>query len=447
MIKRLFVILLVGAVGIAIGSLVPAVSQAVRAGLSAVPMPAALARLGLQQNSSEAGEAQGGKGDGHAHGAKKAAHGAKGKGDAHGHGAGEADEAPEGVIKMPPERIAAAKIELAPVDKGVLSRLLSAPGTVTPDANRIARVAAKVVGTVAELNKQLGDPVAKGEVVAVLESREVAEAKSDYVSAQVNFDLQKTLFEREQSLFQKSITAEQQFLRARTTFTEAQLRADLARQKLSALGVGEKEVAGLSRQTLALQRYELRAPLAGRVVERKVDLGAPVGGEGQEKEIYVIADLSTVWIDLAIPTVDLAQIKEGQPISISAGSDGKALAGKIVFISPMLNPETRSARVIAAVDNKDLTWRPGSYVTAQVTTEEQPVDLRVPRKALQTIAGEQVVFVRTPEGFEKREVVLGKGDDQAVEIVFGLDPGETIAVGNSFVLKAELGKAEAEHAH
>ena len=146
-----------------------------------------------------------------------------------------------------------------------------------------------------------------------------------------------------------------------------------------------------------------------------------------------------------MPTVDLAQIMEGQSVTIAAGD--KRSTGTIVFLSPILNPETRSARVIAAVENKDMTWRPGSFVTAEVMAEEQPVALRVPRSALQTIGGEQVVFVRAPEGFEKREVVLGKGDGEAVEVVFGLDPGETIAVTNSFVLKAELGTAEAEHVH
>jgi cobalt-zinc-cadmium efflux system membrane fusion protein len=289
--------------------------------------------------------------------------------------------------------------------------------------------------------------VAKGEVVAVLDSREVAEAKSEYISAQVNFELQKTLFEREHPLAQAKIIAENQFLRTRNTFTEAQLRVGLARQKLLALNLREKEIAELSRQTVALQVYELRSPLAGRIVERLVDLGAPVGGEGQAKELYVIADLSSVWIELSIPTGDLSAITEGQQVAISAGANAKPSHGKIVFISPMLNQETRSARVIAAIDNKDMAWRPGSYVTARVSIAEQPVQLRVPRTALQTIKGEQVVFVRTPEGFEKREVALGKGDDQAVEVVFGLDPGESIAVANTFVLKAELGKAEAEHAH
>ena len=440
---RVILLVIVAVLGIALGSLAPPVSQAVRSAVSSVLLPI-LAQLGVAPGSPAKPTDAHGEND--SHGVQEP-HGQTV--DGHGHG-GEAEaEAPEGVIWMTPERIKAAQIEVASVDKGTLTRRLSVPGTITPDPDRIARVAAKVIGTVAELKKRLGEPVTKGETVAIVESREVAEAKSDYLAAQVNFDLQKTLFEREQSLFQKNISAEQQFLRARTTFTEAQLRLDLARQKLSALGVNETEIAGLSRPTMqGLQRYEIRAPFAGRVVERKVDLGAPVGGEGQEKELYVIADLSTVWVELSVSTGDLPHVKEGQSITLSTGSDaGPASSGKIVFISPILNSDTRTAQVIAAVDNKDLTWRPGSYVTAQITTAELPVDLMIPRTALQTIEGEQVVFVRTPDGFEKREVVLGQGNEQAAEVVFGLDPGEMIAVGNSFVLKAELGKAEAEHAH
>ena len=428
MFSRILLLVLVAAVGLAVGSLSPDIAQKVRASIAALPVPG-LASLSAQEPAALAKPAD----DGHGHGSG-------------GHVEGEKEGA-EGAIRMPQERIAAAKIEVAPAAGGVLARRLTAPGTIVPDANRIARVAAKVVGTVAELNKRLGDTVQKGEVVATLDSREVAEAKSEFISGQVNVDLQKTLFEREQALFEKKITAEQQFLRARQTFTEAQLRSELARQKLFALNVGEQEVASLSRQTLALQRYEIKAPMSGRVVERLVDLGAPVGGEGQAKELYVLADLSSVWVELSVSTSDLGVVQEGQRVAISGGPGGKTSEARIVFISPMLNQETRSARVIAEIDNKDLTWRPGSYVTAQILVEEQTVDLRVPRSALQTIAGESVLFVRTADGFEKREVALGAGDDQSVEIVFGLDAGENIAVANSFVLKAELGKAEAEHAH
>lgn len=103
--------------------------------------------------------------------------------------------------------------------------------------------------------------------------------------------------------------------------------------------------------------------------------------------------------------------------------------------------------MIAAIDNRSMAWRPGVFVTAQIAVAEQTADLCVPRAALQTIEGEENLFVRTIEGFEKREVVIGRGDDTRVEIVFGLDLGEVIATARTFVLKAELGKGDAGHGH
>lgn len=436
MFLRLLFIIVALVVGVAVASVVPEVSRTARTVIGSVPLPG-LAQISAQEPTNAIPKQSGGK---DAHGRKE---------DGHGHGAGGPgkDEGKEGVLKLAADQIAAAKIETAKVSDGTLARRLTVPGTVVPAADRIGRVAAKVVGTVAEMNKQLGDSVAKGEVVATLDSREVAEAKSEYLAAQVNHDLQKILFEREQALFQKGISAEQRFLRARTAFSEAQLRFDLARQKLMALGVPDKEIDGLSRLSTALQRYELRAPIGGRIVERLVDLGAAVGGEGQPKELYGIADLSSVWVELAVPPRDLPSVKEGQAVQVTAGNMNERAEGKIVFKSPILNPETRSARVVAQISNKSDVWQPGSFVTAGIVVEEQKAPLVVPKSALQTIGKEQVVFVRTPEGFEKREVVLGRSDGQSTEVVFGLDPGEEIAVVNTFTLKAELGKAEASHAH
>ncbi|WP_315986559.1 efflux RND transporter periplasmic adaptor subunit [Microvirga sp. Mcv34] len=438
MVIRLLSIGAVAALGIAIGSLVPGVHQTVRSAASLIPLPGFAALQAQEPGPASAKpEAQ----DEHAEGSTADEHG-------HAEGGEGGEESKDGLLKLSPDQIAATGIQTAKAEGGTLARRLTAPGSIIPDADRIARVAAKVIGTVAELSKRLGDPVKKGEELAIIESREVAEAKSEYLAAQVNFDLQKTLFEREQSLFQKGISAEQQFLRARTSFTEAQLRLDLARQKLSALGVSESEVAGLSRAPMqGLQRYDIHAPITGRVVERLVDLGAPVGGEGQAKELYVVADLSTVWVELAVPLRDLPSVKEGQTVQITAGGTSERGEGRIIFKSPLLNQETRSARVVAQIDNKAGLWSPGSFVTAAINVEEQAVPLAVPKSALQTVGKDQVVFVRTPEGFEKREVALGRSDGEAAEVVFGLDPGEEIAVTNTFRLKAELGKAEASHAH
>jgi cobalt-zinc-cadmium efflux system membrane fusion protein len=356
-------------------------------------------------------------------------------------------------VKMSAAQIEAAGIETAAVSKGELTRKLVVPGTITPSSDRVARVPARVVGTVARLNKRLGDLVNQGEVVAVLSSREVADAKSEYLTASVDFELQKTIFERIESLWNRQVASEQQYLNARATFRQAQLRSELARQKLSALGVDGNEVAeaaeleAASPGALNLRQYEIRAPIGGQVVERKVDQGTSVGQEGDPSELYTIADLSSLWVELAVPTTDLEGIKIGQRALISGADKSKRGEGRIIFVSPLLNQETRSARIIAEIDNKEQRWRPGSFVTAEIVIEEHQVQLRVPRAALQTIEAKRVAFVRTLEGFKSQEVKIGRANDEAVEVITGLSPGEQIAVSNTFLLKAELGKADAAQAN
>jgi cobalt-zinc-cadmium efflux system membrane fusion protein len=116
-----------------------------------------------------------------------------------------------------------------------------------------------------------------------------------------------------------------------------------------------------------------------------------------------------------------------------------------MFISPLLDKDTRAARVVASIDNAARKWRPGSFVTAEIPTDEAPAEIAVPRTALQSIKGESTVFVRTADGFEARKVSIGRQDARLAEVTAGLAAGERIATANTFVLKAELGKAEAEH--
>ncbi|MBE7244024.1 MAG: efflux RND transporter periplasmic adaptor subunit, partial [Actinomycetospora chiangmaiensis] len=217
------------------------------------------------------------------------------------HGADHAAEHAEDVIRMRPDQIAGQDIATATVGGGTLARHLLVPGTITPDTDRIARVPARVVGTVAEMRKRLGDSVQANEVVAILDSREVADAKSEYLTAQVQAELQTINFERQQKLLASRSASEAAFETARAAYLETRLRVDLARQKLSALGLDAAEVAAAQKRDEAtptqssLRRYPLRAPLAGRIVERKVDVGTAVGKEGDPADVYTVADLSTVW--------------------------------------------------------------------------------------------------------------------------------------------------------
>ena len=360
-------------------------------------------------------------------------------------GAGE-EKHDEATIKLSDRQVDAGKFAVSEVQGGMLSKRIAVPGSIVPSGDHIARVAVRLLGTVAELRKRLGDAVQPGDVVAVIESREVADAKSEYLAARLVFDLQQTLFTRSTRLFEGKVLSENDFLRARTTFEDARVKIEIARQKLFALSLTAEQIEALPQQPVeTLRRQELRAPIAGRVAERRVELGALVGREGQESELFVIVDLSVVWADLAVSPSDLATIHEGQQITIAAGTGGEPSPATIMFVSPLLDKDTRAARVVASVDNAALKWRPGSFVTAEIPTDEAPAAIVVPRTALQSLKGDTVVFVRTADGFEARKVSIGRQDARLAEVTSGLVAGEHIASANTFILKADLGKAEVEH--
>lgn len=362
--------------------------------------------------------------------------------DTHGH----EDGPPR--IALTEQQIADAGITLAEAKGGTLRRHFLAPGSLIPDADHVARVSVRVLATVAELPKKLGDRVEKGEVVAVIESRDVAEAKSEYLAARVTNELRQTLFNRQKALVETRAVSENEYLRTQLTANEAQIKLDGARQKLFALGLSESEIADLPNQPPeSLRKQYLRAPISGRISERRVDLGGLIGREGQESELFVIVNLDGVWVDLAVSPEDIASVREGAAVSIRAiGNDGETSA-RIIFVSPLLDRETRNARVIASLPNPGHRWKPGTFVTAEIPLGDEASKVIVPRKALQTIKGAPTLFVRDADGFEARQVRTGREDDDDVEIVSGLAPGETYVVANTFTLKAELEKAEAEHEH
>jgi cobalt-zinc-cadmium efflux system membrane fusion protein len=353
-----------------------------------------------------------------------------------------------GHIELNEDQIREAGVTLAQAGGGMLKRHFLAPGSLIPDADHIGRVSVRVLATIAELRKRLGDSVEKGEIVAAIESREVADAKSEYLAARLTNDLQQTLYARQKILVESRTVSENEFLRTRLTANDAQIKLDGIRQKLFALGLSEDEIADLpSQPPESLRTQFLRSPISGRVSERRVDLGGLVGREGQESELFIIVNLDDIWVDLAVSPEDIGSVREGVPVRIRAiGSEDEAVAD-VIFVSPLLDRETRNARVIATMSNKDHRWKPGTFVTAEVPLAGAPSPVIVSKKAVQTIKGTPTVFVRDADGFEARSVRTGREDDDDIEVVAGLAAGETIALENTFTLKAELEKDDAEHDH
>jgi cobalt-zinc-cadmium efflux system membrane fusion protein len=349
------------------------------------------------------------------------------------------------VIAMDDERIKIAEIELRQAGPAPIARRLTVPGTIVPDAGRVAHVSVKLSGTVAELRKNIGDDVVKDEVLAVLESREVADAKSEYLATKLSNELQQDLTARDKVLWDGRAVPEQQYLKSRNAAAHTEMRFGIARQKLMALGVTYPEISDLPQAPDGtLRSQNIRAPISGRVAERKVEPGTPVGRDNLETELFVIVDLSRVWVELAVSSTDLPVVKEGQPIEVMLRGVPETGQGKIVFVSPLLDKETRTARVVASLPNPDGRWRPGSFVAAAISVELRDTAVAVPFAAVQTVDGRTVVFVRTQQGFEERVVALGQRDGSVIEVISGLAPGDTIATSNTFSLKAELTKPGAE---
>ncbi len=366
--------------------------------------------------------------DAHGHGQEK---------EEKGHGHEEEEHGEEGHdeegLKISSEQMAVSGVQTAKVRQGDLSHQVSVPGRITADADRMAQIVPKVSGVVTEARKNLGDKVTKGEVLALVESREMAEAAAEYQAAQRSGELARTTYNREKTLWEKKVTAEQDYLMAKNAWQEAQIRLDLAKQKIQTLGGANGK---------ASRYHELKSPIDGVVIERELTLGEFVD---TSHKAFTVADLSVLWVETAIAPDDLQKVKEGQAAIITAG--GREAEGKLVFVSPVINPDTRSAKAIIELQNTEGTWRSGDYANAAILTDTQNAGLVIPENAVQTIEGKTVVFVKTKDGFEKRNIATGKKDGRNVEVSSGLSAGEVIATGNTFVLKAEAGKSEAEHSH
>lgn len=325
---------------------------------------------------------------------------------------------------------------------GTLQQTVRVPVKITANPNRVAHVLPKVAGIATQAYKNIGETVEAGEKLALLESREMAETKAEYMAALKKERLYTDIFHREKGLHDKGISSTQEFLTAQNIWEEASINLELALQKLHALGLDERDIAQITTTPPeALRFYEMRSPIAGRIVARHITPGEYVS---HEHETYVVADLDNIWAEINIFPQDRQYVKQGQKVAIAA-PDGRSVRGTIVYLSPMIDEETRTSRAFAELDNSKGMWLPGSFTHADLVTETIRAPLVIPRTAIQNVDGSDVVFIPTAEGFAVRPVVKGRGDDKLCEITAGLSQGEFIACTNTFVLKAELQKDEAEH--
>ncbi|MHC5082556.1 MAG: efflux RND transporter periplasmic adaptor subunit [Planctomycetota bacterium] len=179
--------------------------------------------------------------------------------------------------------------------------------------------------------------------------------------------------------------------------------------------------------------YPLRAPFDGTIIDKHITLGERLNDDAA---VFTVADLQSVWIDLAIFPKDLASVRKGQVCQISF--ENQSFEGEISFVSPVLDPKTRTVTARVVMDNADGNLRPGLFVTGVIYGKSAKGNIIVPRQAVQLIEGNQCVFVDEGAGYELRPVELGRGNVDYVEILSGLRKGEKIITKGAFDLKAKI---------
>lgn len=358
--------------------------------------------------------------------------------DEHGH-------SEENIIPLSSDQIKDLGIQTKIAGPGQLSVTISTRGKIILHPDRLAHILPKISGVAKEARKNIGNHVKEGEILAILESREMADIKASYLAAKEKESLALSLLDREKRLHEKKVSAEQDYLNAKSAYQEAKINVQLAEQKLHAFGIDDEEIKGLSNEhNPNLRIYDIRSPVDGIVIARHITKGEFIENT---TTIYEIADLSTIWIEIGIYPKDLVRVKEGQMVDISRPIDGKISQAKIIYLSPIIQDETITAKAVAEMENSSGNWRPGSFVKVNIATENAYAPIVVPKEAIQEIEGKEFVFVRIPEGFEKRQAQIGVGDKENVEILSGLSAGEEYASSKTFLLKADLSKKEAEHEH
>ena len=344
----------------------------------------------------------------------------------------------EARTEMTEAQVKQAGIEIKTAGPAKIKSSLQLLGEIKLNGDRTVLIVPRLAGVVESAKANAGDVVKKGQVLAVIFSPALADQRGEFLAAQKRLALAKTTYEREKKLWEGKISAEQDFLQARNAMNEAEIAAQGAEQKLVSLG---GLPAGASTN---LTRYEIRAPIDGTIVEKNISVGQAIK---EDANIFTLADLTSVWAEMTIYAKDMNVIRTGQKVTVKSAEFNASTAGVVSYVGALAGEQTRAAKARVVLANPKSAWRPGLPVNIEVVSSEEEVPVAVAAEAIQTLRDWSVVFGRYDDVFEARPLKLGRSDGKMVEVLKGLNAGEKYGAGNSFIIKADIGKAGASHEH
>lgn len=294
------------------------------------------------------------------------------------------------------------------------------------DATKRAVINARAPGIVRAIKHDVGSKVDSGTALAVIESAQVGADRSRIGGAKTRVFVAEASYKRETELQNKGIAAMKDVLAAQQELEAA--RSEYASLNASLGAVGQSAGGG---------GYTLATPIAGVVVTRAASIGKLVG---VEETLFEVVDTSTMWAEIDVPEDQLTTVAVSQPVVITVdGLPGRAFAGAISYVSPQIDPKTRTARARAALPNLDGALRANMFARARIVIGGGKSTVTIPSQAVQRIGDDSAVFVRISERvFEMRTVDLGADDGSTVEVTGGLRGGEEVVAQGAFLLKSEM---------
>lgn len=351
------------------------------------------------------------------------------------------DAAPSGsaqpVVTLTPELIARAGIKTSAAEAGTTTASLRMPGVVQPNAYKEVAVTSLVSGRVVQVRSELGQRVAAGDTLATLYSPEMADAQTAFIVARADQVAHAQRQTRTQRLAAIGAVSREEVEALEAERAMHDSAVEKARARLALLGIPEERAQRLSGPQDVVTTTEVRAPLAGVVISRTANPGLNVD---PSTPLFTIVDLSTVWVIADLYERDFAKVRVSSPATVtSAAYPDLMLQGRVSYIDPQVQPETRTAKLRVEVPNTSGQLRFGMYVDVQAG-ESIRSGLFVPAAAIQMVGVRPVVYVESPEQsgqFMERSVEVGAESGDRVPVLAGLEPGERVVTEGVFFLRAE----------
>jgi len=345
-------------------------------------------------------------------------------------------------------------IETEIVTPQTITGTILATGKVLAAEDRTAVIGPVNSGRIVRLYAGQGSRVKKGQRLADLESADIDQAESDYLKALADAEnarrtaaaeikLAQETYDRTKTLYEKTIVPgknlqaaehDLEVAKASAAASIASTKAALtaARRRLLILGMNDAAIDALSTKQDLGAVFSLKSPIDGIVVERNASLGATVGTDAN---LFKIIDISRVWVDANVFEKDLERVRNGQEVKLmTTAFPGTAFSGRVILISTVVDPETRTVKVRTEVPNPDGRLKPDMFANVQIVTDLNRSAISIPQAAVLDDGGKSVVFVAENGEYKKRQVTEGiKGSDR-VEIIDGLKAGDKVVIKGNYLL-------------